>query len=86
MDFSEKIGGLKRLTDGTLACPVCHSPLKLTEEGLLCETPDCNRLYLIQDGIPITLIEEAVTPEKKDAESDNDDDSESSPLKIERQS
>lgn len=70
MDFSEKIGGLKRLVNGTLACPVCHNPLLLTEDGLLCETPECNRLYLIQDGIPIALIEEAVAPDDPDPESD----------------
>ena len=76
MDFSEKIGGLKRLVDGTLVCPVCHSPLLLTEEGLLCKTPDCNRLYLVEDGIPITLIEEAVTPEENDSEIEEEEEEE----------
>ena len=43
-----------------LACPLCKTEVKLTEDGagLLCGT--CRRRYPIVDDIPIMLIEEAV--------------------------
>jgi uncharacterized protein len=42
-----------------LACPICKTPVKLTEDktGLQCQT--CRRVYPIRDGIPVMLVEEA---------------------------
>lgn len=47
-----------------LACPMCKTEVRLTEDGrgLACAT--CKRRYPIVDDIPIMLIEEAtVVPE-----------------------
>jgi uncharacterized protein YbaR (Trm112 family) len=33
---SEPTTSLRRLLDGTLVCPACHSSLQLVEEGLQC--------------------------------------------------
>lgn len=48
-----------------LACPKCKGDIKLTEkpmnqkeDGLICE--NCRLLYLIRDGIPVMLIDEAI--------------------------
>jgi uncharacterized protein YbaR (Trm112 family) len=48
----------KELLD-ILACPVCKTDVKLTEDkkGLKCV--NCGRIYPIRDGIPIMLIDEA---------------------------
>ncbi|HKQ98477.1 MAG TPA: Trm112 family protein [Candidatus Polarisedimenticolia bacterium] len=42
-----------------LACPLCKTEVRLTQDGtgLLCGT--CHRRYPIVDDIPIMLIEEA---------------------------
>jgi uncharacterized protein YbaR (Trm112 family) len=42
-----------------LACPLCKTEVRLTQDGtgLLCNT--CHRRYPIVDDIPIMLIEEA---------------------------
>jgi hypothetical protein len=42
-----------------LACPKCKTPVKLTadEKGLKCSA--CNRVYRIEDDIPVMIIEEA---------------------------
>ena len=48
-----------------LACPQCKTEVKLTaeEDGLKCIT--CHRVYPIQDGIPIMIIDEAtVEPDR----------------------
>jgi len=47
-----------------LACPVCKADVELVEYkdgeyGLKCI--NCNRIYPIKDGIPVMLIEEALT-------------------------
>lgn len=47
-----------------LACPVCRTEVRLTEDGqgLLCSS--CRRRYAIVDDIPIMLAEEAsIEPE-----------------------
>ncbi len=47
-----------------LACPVCKTEVKITqdEKGLKCLT--CNRIYPIKDNIPVMLIDEAeIEPE-----------------------
>lgn len=43
-----------RLLD-ILCCPACHGDVKETPEGLLCLA--CQRLYPIEDGIPVMLID-----------------------------
>lgn len=45
-----------------LACPACDArpPLRLAVETLVCDT--CRRVYMIRDGIPILLPEEADAP------------------------
>ena len=42
-----------------LACPKCKGPVKINDnkDGLICET--CRLLYVIRDGIPVMLIDEA---------------------------
>jgi len=44
-----------------LACPKCKGEIKLSEkgDGLICEK--CGLLYPIRDGIPVMLIDEAIT-------------------------
>ena len=50
-----------------LACPVCKT--RVTLEGgdrLVCR--QCKRAYLIQDGIPNMLVEDAILVEEPTAE------------------
>jgi uncharacterized protein YbaR (Trm112 family) len=44
-----------------LACPKCKGSLqfKSSQDGLICE--NCRLLYPIRDGIPVMLIDEAIT-------------------------
>lgn len=51
----------KELLD-ILACPKCKGELKLKEERLICL--NCRKYYLIKDGIPIMLIDEAMDLEE----------------------
>ncbi len=44
-----------------LACPACKKPLTLIENANGLKCTGCHRLYPIRDGIPILLIDEAVT-------------------------
>ncbi len=47
-----------------LVCPLCKTPVKITEDasGLKCGT--CRRVYPIRDDIPVMLPDEAtVAPE-----------------------
>jgi uncharacterized protein len=48
----------KELLD-ILVCPVCKTPVKLTDkqDGLKC--PTCRRVYPIRDDIPVMLVDEA---------------------------
>lgn len=47
-----------------LACPKCKGDIKLTkkEDGFICEK--CKLFYPIRDGIPVMLIDEAISVEK----------------------
>jgi uncharacterized protein len=47
-----------------LACPQCHSPLRVDEEAseLVCTGPDCGLAYPVRDDIPVLLIDEARKP------------------------
>jgi uncharacterized protein YbaR (Trm112 family) len=42
-----------------LVCPLCKTPVALTEngQGLKCGT--CHRVYPIQDDIPVMMIDKA---------------------------
>ncbi len=49
-----------------LACPACKTAIQLIEykkdaHGLKCA--HCKRIYPIRDGIPVMLIDEAITAE-----------------------
>ena len=45
-----------------LACPVDKQPISRQGNYLVCS--QCQRHYPIRDGIPVMLIDEAVTPEQ----------------------
>lgn len=51
-----------------LACPETKAPLRLTRDGqgLVSTDPKSRRLYRIEDGIPVLLIDESrvLTPEE----------------------
>jgi len=42
-----------------LVCPLCKTPVKLTDDqrGLKC--PTCRRVYPVRDDIPVMLVDEA---------------------------
>ena len=44
-----------------LACPECHSPLRVDEEAseLVCTSATCALAYPVRDDIPVLLVEEA---------------------------
>jgi len=45
-----------------LACPLDKQPVKREGNYLVCH--ECQRHYPIRDGIPVMLIDEALTPEQ----------------------
>ncbi len=45
-----------------LACPLDKQPVKRDGNYLVCQ--ECQRHYPIRDGIPVMLIDEALTPEQ----------------------
>jgi uncharacterized protein len=45
-----------------LACPLDKQPVKREGNYLVCQ--ECQRHYPIRDGIPVMLIDEALTPEE----------------------
>jgi uncharacterized protein YbaR (Trm112 family) len=45
-----------------LACPLDKQPVKRVGNYLVCQ--ECQRHYPIRDGIPVMLIDEALTPEQ----------------------
>ncbi len=43
-----------------LACPACGASLIEEEETLRCQGgEDCGRIYPVEDGIPVLLVEES---------------------------
>jgi uncharacterized protein YbaR (Trm112 family) len=44
-----------------LVCPVCKRTLALKDEGQSLKCAQCRRVYPVRDGIPIMLVDEAVT-------------------------
>lgn len=49
-----------------LACPKCKASVAQAEDTIKCMNRDCGLIYPIRDGIPVMLIEEAVSQEKPD--------------------
>jgi uncharacterized protein YbaR (Trm112 family) len=47
-----------------LVCPKCKGDIRLTEkeDGLICN--NCKLFYQIKDGIPVMLIDEAISLHK----------------------
>jgi uncharacterized protein len=45
-----------------LACPLDKQPVKRVGNYLVCQS--CQRHYPIRDGIPVMLVDEALTPEQ----------------------
>ncbi|MEK7450132.1 MAG: Trm112 family protein [Planctomycetota bacterium] len=45
-----------------MACPFCKNDLKLENNELHCTNPECLCRYLIEDDIPIMLIDQAKRP------------------------
>lgn len=50
-----------------LACPACKSDVEYVGDKIVCKGRDCGLAYPVKDGIPIMLIEEAITPTGKPA-------------------
>jgi len=48
-----------------LACPVCKVSIELDGDWLVCS--QCARRYPVRDGIPVMLVEEAVSPDGEEA-------------------
>ena len=42
-----------------LVCPLCKTPVKLTENGQGLKCGQCRRVYPIKDDIPVMLVDEA---------------------------
>jgi uncharacterized protein YbaR (Trm112 family) len=48
-----------------LACPLDKQPVSRQGDYLVC--PECGRYYPIRDGIPVMLVDEALTREQAEA-------------------
>ncbi len=42
-----------------LACPLCKTPVNLTQDGQGLKCAQCSRVYPIKDDIPIMLVDQA---------------------------
>lgn len=63
VDTQPKLGGdVDAELLAILACPVDKQPV--TREGNYLVCGECHRHYPIRDGIPVMLIDEALTPEQ----------------------
>tara|TARA_B100000029_G_scaffold125435_2_gene118933 strand:- start:13372 stop:13563 length:192 start_codon:yes stop_codon:yes gene_type:complete len=47
-----------------LACPICKKPLELSEDGKFLISRVAEKVYRIEDGIPVLLVDEAVDLEE----------------------
>jgi uncharacterized protein YbaR (Trm112 family) len=41
-----------------LACPQCKGAVKLENEKIVCQNPQCGLRYPIKDGIPVMLVDQ----------------------------
>lgn len=48
-----------------LACPKCKTPVVEDGNTIRCTNGNCGLIYPIREGIPVMLIEEAVSPSQK---------------------
>jgi uncharacterized protein YbaR (Trm112 family) len=48
-----------------LACPRCKAPVVQRKDTINCTNTDCGLAFPVRSGIPVMLIEEAVTPARK---------------------
>lgn len=48
-----------------LACPACDDRprVELKDGAIFC--PKCGRIYPVENGIPVMLVEKAVTPDQR---------------------
>lgn len=49
-----------------LACPKCKSPVVEEGDTIRCTNSACGLVYPVRDGIPVMLIDEAVSPRAGD--------------------
>ncbi|MBE17465.1 MAG: hypothetical protein CMH79_01765 [Nitrospinae bacterium] len=47
-----------------LACPICKKPLELSKDGNFLISREAEKVYRIEDGIPVLLVDEAVDLEE----------------------
>jgi hypothetical protein len=45
-----------------VVCPACHARLAFTEKNEALACTGCGRVYPIEDGLPVLLIERATLP------------------------
>lgn len=52
-----------------LACPRCHSGLRPDDAAaeLACTGAECGLIFPVRDDIPVLLLDEARSPEPRDA-------------------
>ena len=43
-----------------LVCPLCKTPIELTDGGQGLKCTQCRRVYPIRDDIPIMIVDEAI--------------------------
>lgn len=49
-----------------LRCPACGGTLADAADALGCENAECARVYRIEEGIPVLLVDEATGPDTTD--------------------
>jgi uncharacterized protein len=52
---------IPELLRDVLACPVDKAPVRVDEHRALVVCSECGRGYPIRDGIPVMLVDEAIT-------------------------
>jgi len=52
-----------------LACPLCKTPVRLTEDEKWLQCTQCKRKYPIEDDIPVMLVDRAVMEETEESTS-----------------
>ena len=44
-----------------LVCPECRAPVIQDENGIKCTNKKCGLIYPVHDGVPVMLVEKAVS-------------------------
>ncbi|MED5580156.1 MAG: Trm112 family protein [Nitrospinota bacterium] len=47
-----------------LACPICKKPLELSDDGNFLISRESKKVYRIDEGIPVLLVDEALDLEE----------------------